>query len=75
MSAGVRGIDQQDWVVIIGQDLLDAESGEARVRPVDWDWVEKLQTLQREDLLDDVMRKQPSAGEDSLSAGEQPLPR
>ncbi|MBD3403860.1 efflux RND transporter periplasmic adaptor subunit [candidate division GN15 bacterium] len=58
LSAGVTGIDSGRWVVTIGQDLLGSDTGSARVRPVDWEWVEKLQQLQREDLLDEIIRKQ-----------------
>jgi len=61
MSAGIRGVDPGSWVVTIGQDLLGGESGLARVRPVDWAWVEHLQNLQREDLLQEILQKRPAA--------------
>ncbi|MFH2034825.1 MAG: efflux RND transporter periplasmic adaptor subunit [Candidatus Zixiibacteriota bacterium] len=57
MSAGVGNIEPGSWVVTIGQDLLGGESGQARVRPVDWSWVEQLQNLQREDLLQELIQK------------------
>ena len=69
MSAGVRGIEPGSWVVTIGQDLFGGESGEARVRPVAWSWVERLQNLQREDLLEDLVRKQQESGSDTLTPG------
>ncbi len=72
MSAGVTGVKPEDWVITIGQDLIGADSGAARVRTVDWNWVEKLQTMQREDLLEDIMKKQQSESADSVAA--QPLP-
>ena len=39
------------WVVSLGQNLLAGQDAQARVRPVDWQWVERLQNLQREDLM------------------------
>ncbi len=66
--AGVTGIDEGTWVVTVGQHLLAAElgatSGEpgattpARVRPVSWQRVAGLQTLQNEDLLEGFLAKQ-----------------
>lgn len=69
MSAGVRGVEPGSWVVTIGQDLFGGESGEARVRPVAWSWVERLQNLQREDLLEELVRKQQESGSDTLTPG------
>ncbi len=57
MSAGVSGIEPGAWVVTIGQDLLGDDSGSARVRPVTWNWVEELQRLQREDLIQDIIQR------------------
>ena len=62
MNAGVRGIDPGSWIVTIGQDLLSADSAQARVRPVNWEWVEKLQQLQREDLLEEIIQRQQTTG-------------
>jgi multidrug efflux pump subunit AcrA (membrane-fusion protein) len=58
MEAGILGVDAGTWVVTLGQNLLGDETSEARVRPVGWDWVEKLQTLQREDLMQDMIERQ-----------------
>mgnify|MGYP005840384619 CR=1 FL=1 len=57
MEAGVRGIGADNWVITLGQDLLRGEDGKARTRPVQWTWVEELQQVQRQDLLDDIMQK------------------
>lgn len=65
MVAGIRGVDPDRWVVTLGQDLLTGESSTARVRPVDWRWVERLQNLQREDLLNEIIREQQAAVGDS----------
>ncbi len=69
MSAGISGVEPGDWVVTIGQDLFGGESGQAKVRPVDWAWVEHLQNLQRENLLQEIRKKQRAAGSDSTGAG------
>ena len=55
MSAGIRGVEPGSWVVTIGQDLFGGKEGEARVRPVDWQWVEHLQNLKREDLIEEIV--------------------
>lgn len=69
MSAGVRGIEAGSWIVTIGQDLFGGESGEARVRPVNWAWVEHLQNLQRENLLEEIVRRQQPVGSDTAVPG------
>lgn len=57
MVAGVRGVGKEQWVITLGQHLLGGEAGEARVRPVEWRWVERLQTVQREDLMQEVVER------------------
>jgi RND family efflux transporter MFP subunit len=66
--AGVEGLDRDAWVVTVGQNLLGGELATAsrdpeapsvaRVRPVPWDRVLALQSLQDEDLLEDFLAKQ-----------------
>lgn len=67
MEAGIRGVEEGDWVVTLGQNLLGGESGTARVRPVRWDWVAQLQRLQREDLMEDVIKRQQAAAKDTVA--------
>jgi len=69
MSAGIRAIESGDWVVTIGQDLFGGEAGQAKVRPVSWARVENLQTIQREDLLREIMQKRPTGGSDTTGPG------
>jgi RND family efflux transporter MFP subunit len=70
-SVGVEGIAPGEWVVISGQHLLrrnidDATSvaaaagdrTEARIRPTTWERIIALQSLQREDLLNEFLDKQ-----------------
>ena len=56
--AGVSGVQPGQWIITLGQDLLGGKPGDAKVRKVDWKWVERLQHLQREDLLEEFMKKQ-----------------
>jgi HlyD family secretion protein len=60
MEAGILGVEPDRWVVTLGQNLLGDEKAEARVRPVAWDWVERLQKLQREDLMQDLIERKSS---------------
>ncbi len=69
MSAGIRGIEPNSWVVTLGQDLFGGEDGKARVRPVDWQWVERLQNLQREDLLEEIVQGQRAGKTDTTGTG------
>jgi HlyD family secretion protein len=66
MEAAVRPVESGAWVVSLGQNLLGGEEGRARVRPVSWQRVERLQGLQREDLMRALNenRKQAVRGED-----------
>jgi RND family efflux transporter MFP subunit len=70
-AAGVSGVEEGDWVVTVGQNLLSDEGrppsqvgaqgdrpGAARVRPVSWERVLALQDLQDEDLLEGFLEKQ-----------------
>jgi multidrug efflux pump subunit AcrA (membrane-fusion protein) len=67
MEAGIRGIEEDQWVVTLGQNLLGGEEGKARVRPVKWSWVERLQHLQREDLMESLFLQQQEMSGDSIS--------
>jgi len=62
MEVAVNGVDQGQWVVTIGQDLLSDGTKTARVRTVAWDRVVALQQLQRQELLKDVLNKADSVG-------------
>ena len=67
MEAAVTGVEAGSWVITLGQNLLGGKPGEARVRPVNWVWVEQLQNLQREDLMERVIEQKKSLSQDSLS--------
>ena len=60
-TAGIRGVEPGDWVVTVGQNLLENDAGErvdARVRPVPWSRLMALQRLQDTDLLNRVLERQ-----------------
>jgi len=58
MVVGVSGLEPDLWVVAVGQNLLAEGREEARVRPSSWERVMKLQSLQREDLLQEVLKSE-----------------
>ena len=66
MEAGIRGVETGAWVITLGQNLIGGNSGTARVHKVNWNWVEQLQQLQSQDLLNDVMKKQQEVVQDTL---------
>jgi RND family efflux transporter MFP subunit len=61
-TTGIRGVAAGAWVVVVGQHLLAAQTGEGppqgRVRRIAWDRILELQRLQRDDLLRDFMERQ-----------------
>jgi RND family efflux transporter MFP subunit len=58
-AAGVRGLEEGEWVVTVGQHLLGGDRGAAaRFRPTSWDRVLDLQSRQREDLVQGFLEKQ-----------------
>jgi HlyD family secretion protein len=66
MEAGIRGVVEGDWIVTLGQNLLSGASDTARVRPVKWEWVEQLQNLQKEDLMQTMIEQQQAARVDTV---------
>jgi HlyD family secretion protein len=67
MEAGISDVKPGEWVITLGQNLLAGQTSEARVRPVQWEWVKKLQKLQREDLMEEVVRQQKAVQYDTSS--------
>jgi len=57
MEVGVTGIESGDWIISLGQDLLSEGREQARLKAVSWDHVTQLQSMQREDLLEQVMKE------------------
>jgi multidrug efflux pump subunit AcrA (membrane-fusion protein) len=61
MEVAVRPVEQGAWVVSLGQNLLGGEEARARVRPVSWQRVVRLQGLQREDLMRELNKSNNTA--------------
>lgn len=57
MELGVSGLESGQWIVTVGQDLLSEGRSQARIRTMSWDRIYKLQQLQREDLLKEIMQE------------------
>ncbi len=74
LEAAVRPVRKGQWVVSLGQNLLGGEEGQARVRPVDWQRVERLQTLQREDLMQELNARKKEAAAAADQADQTPNP-
>lgn len=58
MEVAVEGVKPGTWVVAVGQDLLSQGAQQARARPSSWERILRLQTLQREDLLQEVLESE-----------------
>lgn len=57
-AAGVTGVRSGDWVVTVGQHLIDRDDSEvARVRPTTWEDIMQMQQLQPQDLLREIMNQ------------------
>ena len=56
MEVAVNGLESGKWVVTLGQNLLSEGRVQARVKTIPWEHVIRLQQMQREDLLNDVMK-------------------
>lgn len=58
-TAGISGVREGEWVVIVGQHLLAQQKEPvARVRPTSWERVVRLQERQRDDLIHGYLEKQ-----------------
>lgn len=62
-TAGIEGVKPGEWVVVVGQHLLAAQSDgktppRARLRIVTWERILELQRMERQDLLRQFMDKQ-----------------
>ena len=56
--SGIRGINENAWVVTLGQHLLRGATPKARVRATNWTRLVAMQNLNREDLLEQFLEKQ-----------------
>ncbi|MEC8859538.1 MAG: efflux RND transporter periplasmic adaptor subunit [Pseudomonadota bacterium] len=52
MASGVRGVQEGDWVVTVGQNMLTGNVPEARARVMEWNHMMSLQRMQSRDIFD-----------------------
>ncbi len=55
MAVGVIGLESGKWIITLGQNLLAEGKNEARVKTITWDHVLNLQSMQKEDLLKEII--------------------
>ena len=68
---GVAGIDDNAWVVTVGQQLLRGDNPQARTRATTWNRLIVMQNLQREDLLKQFLDKQQRLARSGAIMGNQ----
>jgi multidrug efflux pump subunit AcrA (membrane-fusion protein) len=56
--SGIDGIDDNAWVVTVGQHLLRGDKPRARVRAMTWERLLTFQNMKRDDLLEQFLEKQ-----------------
>ncbi len=56
MATGVRGIQEGDWIVTVGQNMLINNVSEARARLMPWDRMMQMQRMQSRDLFQIIDR-------------------
>jgi RND family efflux transporter MFP subunit len=70
-TTGIAGVRPGEWVVVVGQHLLSAQSGDgdpqARIRVIEWERILDLQALQRQDVLRQFMERQQQLAVDTAS--------
>lgn len=66
MEVGIGGLESGKWVVTIGQNLLSEGREQAKIRTLSWERIVQLQSLQREDLLKEVLREKSTANSTNL---------
>ncbi len=62
--SGIRGINENAWVVTLGQHLLRGNEPRARVRATTWQRLVVMQNLNRDDLLEEFLQKQQKMARD-----------
>lgn len=62
MASGVRGVNDGQWVVTVGQNLLVGAVSEARARLIEWDRMMQMQRMQSRDIFD-IIEQSREAGQ------------
>ncbi len=75
-TMAVNQVREGEWVVVVGQHLLAAQAAreqpQGRVRPIGWERLMELQSLQRDDLLREFMARQQRIAQTTAAAGGRP---
>lgn len=58
MASGVRGVNEGDWIVVVGKELLANGRPEAKARLMSWDRMMDMQQAQSRDLFDVIDKRQ-----------------
>lgn len=56
MASGVRGVQEGQWVVTVGQNMLAGGVSQARARLMAWDRMMQMQRMQSRDIFDIIDR-------------------
>lgn len=54
-AAGITGVQNGQWVVTVGQNLMVGSEGKAKIRATAWDRILAMQKMRPDDLLQEVM--------------------
>ncbi|MEX0661627.1 MAG: efflux RND transporter periplasmic adaptor subunit [Balneolaceae bacterium] len=70
-SVGVTGIESGDWVISVGQNLLEGEGVSAKIRAVSWNRVMNMQNMRPQDLLRSIMEQRELANQQSTDSSQE----
>lgn len=70
-SVGVSGVDSGDWVITVGQNLIDGDETSARIRAVSWSRIMSMQNLRPQDLLRSIMEQRELANQQSTDSSQE----
>lgn len=70
-SVGVSGVNSGDWIVTVGQNLLDGDEESARIRAVSWSRIMNMQNLRPQDLLRSIMEQRELANQQSIDSSQE----
>lgn len=54
-AAGITGVQNGQWVITVGQNLMVGSEGKAKIRATAWDRILTMQRMRPDDLLREVM--------------------
>lgn len=69
-SVGVSGVDSSDWIITVGQNLLDGEEVSAKIRAVSWNRIISMQNMRPQDLLRSIMEQRELANQQTTDSSQ-----